>query len=283
MACRRVIEGRAWRAGAVGDPRAIAHEAGGLLRDKDRRTAMSDNATGWAVKWYGATRRGCTCVSFEAARRQESTAPRKSVAARESGYRPYQIAGVQSRSSLPHDRCDGNLPAREFYYTESCGRLLHGRQRPGPDSGGAPWKQLKETPQRVRALAATYAAFLDQAFDSSKRRFHNFLSSDRCWLDEQGSEDCHGRAIWALGTAVGRARHWSLAEDGRPTFLASSAGGDELYFATGLGIQPDRHDEYLGRRRGDHPAKNVRAELTGRLMAIFDQVAGPTGTGLKRD
>jgi hypothetical protein len=34
-------------------------------------------------------------------------------------------------------------------------------------------------------------------------------------------------------------------------------------------------DEYLGRRRGDHPAKDVRAELTGRLMAIFDQVAAP--------
>jgi hypothetical protein len=34
-------------------------------------------------------------------------------------------------------------------------------------------------------------------------------------------------------------------------------------------------DEYLGRRTGDHPAKDVRAELTGRLMAIFDQVAAP--------
>jgi len=34
-----------------------------------------------------------------------------------------------------------------------------------------------------------------------------FLSADRRWLDEQGSEDSHGRAIWALGTAAGRSSH----------------------------------------------------------------------------
>ena len=27
---------------------------------------------------------------------------------------------------------------------------------------------------------------------------------DRGWLDEQGSEDCQGRALWALGVGVGR-------------------------------------------------------------------------------
>ena len=81
--------------------------------------------------------------------------------------------------------------------------------------------QSEEAPKRVRALAATYAAFLKYAFDPETARFHNFLGIDRCWLDEQGSEDAHGRAIWALGTAVGRSpigvrRRWRNSYSCRP-------------------------------------------------------------------
>jgi len=36
--------------------------------------------------------------------------------------------------------------------------------------------QLEEAPKRVRALAKTYAAFLDHAFEPKTARFHNFLS-----------------------------------------------------------------------------------------------------------
>src|SRR5690349_22687310 len=57
--------------------------------------------------------------------------------------------------------------------------------------------QLGEHPESVRTLATTYAAFLHHAFDSKTNRFHNHLSFDRRWLDEQGSEDCQARALWA--------------------------------------------------------------------------------------
>src|SRR5208337_1029737 len=64
--------------------------------------------------------------------------------------------------------------------------------------------EMEEEPESVRTLATTYAAFLHHAFDPKAKRFHNHLSLDRHWLDEQGSEDCQGRALWALGTGVGR-------------------------------------------------------------------------------
>ena len=101
--------------------------------------------------------------------------------------------------------------------------------------------QLEEAPKRVRALATTYAAFLDYAFDPKTERFRNFLGVDRRWLDELGSEDCHGRAIWALGTAVGRSPHWSSRGDGRTALRAGAAGRDGLHLAAGLGLQPDWH------------------------------------------
>src|SRR5581483_1616048 len=61
-----------------------------------------------------------------------------------------------------------------------------------------------ESPERSRAVSTTCAAFLNHAFDRQTKRFHNHLSFDRHWVDEQGSEDCHGRALWALGAGVGR-------------------------------------------------------------------------------
>src|SRR5260370_10769924 len=67
--------------------------------------------------------------------------------------------------------------------------------------------ELGEDTESVRTLATTCAAFLHHAFDIKTKRFHNHMSFDRRWLDEQGSEDCHGRALWALGVGVGRS-HW---------------------------------------------------------------------------
>src|SRR5205814_6930996 len=64
--------------------------------------------------------------------------------------------------------------------------------------------EMEEEPENVRTLATTYAAFLHHAFDPKTKRFHNRLSFDRRWLDEQGSEDSHGRALWALGLGAGR-------------------------------------------------------------------------------
>jgi hypothetical protein len=135
--------------------------------------------------------------------------------------------------------------------------------------------QLEETPKRVRALATTYAAFLDQAFDPNKARFHNFLSSDRRWLDEQGSEDCHGRAIWALGTAVGRSPHWISQKMAEQLFAQALPAVTDFtspraWAFTLIGIH-----EYLRRRTSDGLAGRVRKELTGRLMTIFDKVALP--------
>lgn len=51
-------------------------------------------------------------------------------------------------------------------------------------------------------LATRYLSFLDLAFNPRTGRFRNFLGYNRAWLEAGGSEDCHGRALWALGTAM---------------------------------------------------------------------------------
>ena len=66
-------------------------------------------------------------------------------------------------------------------------------------------KKLGHGSPQLCAKAATYAAFLNHAFDRKLGRFRNFMSFDRRWLEEVGSEDCQGHALWALGLCVSQA------------------------------------------------------------------------------
>jgi glycosyltransferase involved in cell wall biosynthesis len=52
------------------------------------------------------------------------------------------------------------------------------------------------------ALTSTYVAFLAHAWNDDERRFRNFLSFERTWLESRGSEDSHGRSVWAVATTA---------------------------------------------------------------------------------
>lgn len=51
-------------------------------------------------------------------------------------------------------------------------------------------------------LVHVYLSFLHYAFDYKNQRVRNFMSYSRRWLEEVGSEDSHGRTVWALGYAM---------------------------------------------------------------------------------
>ncbi|MBK8091607.1 MAG: glycosyltransferase family 4 protein [Verrucomicrobiaceae bacterium] len=61
--------------------------------------------------------------------------------------------------------------------------------------------------ESLRGLSTTYLAFLAAALNRDTGGFRNFMSFGRQWLEEEGSEDSHGRALWALGTGTVHAHH----------------------------------------------------------------------------
>lgn len=66
------------------------------------------------------------------------------------------------------------------------------------------------------ALTSNLAAFVQHAWNPDNRRFRNFMSFDRRWLEASGSEDSHGRTLWALGECVrsdvsASRRRWAAA------------------------------------------------------------------------
>ncbi len=51
----------------------------------------------------------------------------------------------------------------------------------------------------LNRLTSIYLSYLDYAYNADKGKFRNFMSYSREWLDEAGTDDSNGRAIWALG------------------------------------------------------------------------------------
>jgi len=135
-------------------------------------------------------------------------------------------------------------------------------------------QKLGHDSPRLSALAATYAAFINHAFDRQNRRFRNFMSFDRRWLEEVGSEDCHGHALWALGLCVAKAGQdgfqllaAQLFEQALP--LAAEFTSPRAWVFTLIGI-----DEYLRRFTGDRRAHQIRELLTAKLLQRHADAAG---------
>lgn len=118
-----------------------------------------------------------------------------------------------------------------------------------------------------------YLAFLAAAMNHENGRFRNFMSHGREWLEDAGSEDSHGRALWALGVGVGRSGndgHRRLCRQlfdrglqAVETFQSPRAWAFSL-----LGIH-----EILGNSSGDLKLNSVCVALTGRLYRLWQGFA----------
>jgi glycosyltransferase involved in cell wall biosynthesis len=84
------------------------------------------------------------------------------------------------------------------------------------------------TPSReTKRLVSTYLAFLHAA-QMEDGRFRNVLSYSRVFNPEPPSEDCTGRALWALGTAVQLAPHDGQRLLARQMFERALSGVKDL-------------------------------------------------------
>lgn len=126
-----------------------------------------------------------------------------------------------------------------------------------------------------RALASRYLAFVEHAYNEDTGRFRNFLSYERRWLEDQGSEDSHGRAVWALGATVGRssdAGQRALAGelfDAALPAVATFTSPRAWAFAL-LGV-----DEYLRARDDDRRVRGVGHALVERLLDLLQRASRP--------
>jgi glycosyltransferase involved in cell wall biosynthesis len=136
-------------------------------------------------------------------------------------------------------------------------------------------KDGREKAESATDLAFRYLAFLEHAFNSEKGRFKNFLSYDRRWTETEGSDDCHGRALWGLGTVLGRSEDLGLRgaagrlfESSLPVAVKFSSPRAWAYAL--LGVQG-----YLDSYPGDRDAQKIRSTLSLRLLQMYESVRKP--------
>jgi glycosyltransferase involved in cell wall biosynthesis len=123
--------------------------------------------------------------------------------------------------------------------------------------------------------SSRFLSFLEHAFNPAKGRFRNFLGYDRRWLEAEGSEDSHGRALWALGTVLGRSTDQGLRCAAGRLFEFSLPAVMEFrspraWAYTVLGIH-----EYLTSYPGDRDAQKVQSVLARRLLEMYESVRSP--------
>lgn len=256
------------------DSEAMAREVSALLRDDIRRHAMRRNAyrCGREMVWSHVAQ--LYMQSFELSRLQGTAPSRKSLLTKTLDLRPPQLPALKldhlqrmTDSTGVFQHANFSIPNfAEGYCTDDNARayiltvLL---------------EELGQDRDIACALATTCTSFLQYAFDPNTRRFHNHLGFDRRWIDEQGSEDCQGRAIWALGFGVGRSPFRSFRFMAGQLFAQALPAMMEFTspraWAFGLlGIH-----EYLRHLSGDTLVNQTREALLSKLLDLLDRNSTP--------
>jgi glycosyltransferase involved in cell wall biosynthesis len=257
------------------DSSAIATEIVGLLDDPEKRLGMRQRAAehGRPMLWPAVAQ--SYLRTFERARAEHADRLHTAFRASTLASRPAELplvnldhVEVMSDDTGMLQHATFNVPRYdEGYCVDDNARAL--MLMTLLEDAGA------DDPRIVRKLASRYMAFISDAFNHPIGRFRNFMSHARKWREEQGSEDSHGRALWALGTVVGRS-----ADPGRHSLAGvlfhaglgavSSFTSPRAWAFTLLGIE-----QYLHAFEGDRNVQAAGREIGERLHGLFRRTDQP--------
>ncbi len=257
-----------------GDSQAIGAEIAALLTDDARRLKMRQRAyaESRSMTWERVAERYVT--AFEAAWR--SRLPRVVARPRPDAITPPPMPAVPAmRTAHLLAMCDDTglfqhalhcVPDRAHGYCVddnaralllACALNQPGEQ-PLPD-----------------VLTSRFAAFVQHAWNRDIRRFRNFMGFNRTWLEDKGSEDSHGRTVWALGAcarkdASASRRAWATALFAEALPAVEAFASPRALAFTLLGLE-----DYCAAIPTDGRAARVRRALAERLMSSLRAVETP--------
>lgn len=253
------------------DAPAIAKEVNALLGDDDARLQLRRRAAqgGRASLWPAVGKRYVETFAqakVEHARRLQTVFEAKTLAKRPAELPELNLehlrmltddTGVLQHAAFSVPRCSDGYCLDDNARALLVTALVE-------DSGTSDAKT-------VRALASRYLGFVSFAFDARGGRFRNFLSYSREWLEQFGSEDSHGRALWALGNVVGRSAAPGRQSQGSALFHAAlpavrSFTSPRAWAYALLGV-----DAYLGAFAGDRTVQALGREMAQRLLELYQR------------
>ncbi len=252
------------------DSGAIAREAIAIFGDDDKRRALCQRAAeyGRDMKWPAVAR--SYLRTFEQAASTHASRVHTQFRAKTAAMRPAELPETNldhlrlmtdDTGVLQHAIYDVPRYAEGYCVDDNARALLVMAYLEDAGTTEDSWV--------VRSLASRYLAFVSAAFNVEKRRFRNFMTYGRQWAEEFGSEDSHGRAVWALGAVVGRSNEpgrqslcGSLFHEALPAVETFSSPRAWAYALLGI-------DEYLRAFQGDSHVQAVRTAVAQRLLDLF--------------
>lgn len=253
------------------DPAAIAREVIGVLDNDVRRNSMRKKAyTFCREAIWKEVARGYLEVFQEARRERENRPrPRYTYNENEKNITLFELPEISFDHMLMLTDDTGILqhaahtvPNRHHgYCTDDNARALIvaalGTRYPVGDS------------DHLDALTNRYLSFLQYAFNDERGRFRNFMSYSRHWLDEVGSEDSHGRAVWSLGKAVSYLYHPGHVTLATTLFNQAIPATESLESPRALAFALVGIDAYLTKFAGDSEVHRIQEVLAKRLYELF--------------
>jgi glycosyltransferase involved in cell wall biosynthesis len=257
------------------DPGAIAAEVIDLLTNEDKRVELCRRAAAYGrdMKWPVVARRYHD--TFERARTDHTLRLHAAFQAKTLAARPAELPDLNlghlhtmtdATGLLQHAAFSVPNYADGYCLDDNARALLLATMV--EDAG-------TEEPKSLQSLASRYLAFVSHAFNDKLGRFRNFMTYTREWMEDCGSEDSHGRALWALGSVVGRSydpgRHslsGQLFHAALPALSDFTSPRAWAFALLGIG-------EYLRAFKGDSNVEAMRAILAERLLDVFHRTNRP--------
>lgn len=238
------------------DPDSLGAAVTGLLVDDPARLAMGRKAyaASRAMTWANSARRYAD--AFRAVSRPANALPFMALGhfaamCDDTGLFQHAVHGIPDRD---HGYCiDDNARALLL-----CCRM----EADGP------------TPFTT-AMAPRFAAFIQHAWNPDTGRFRNFMGFDRHWLEPAGSEDSHGRALWALGVCAARTddpllAQWAAALFTRALGPVETFTSPRAWAFALLGLA-----DFCRPNPGDNEARRIRMILGERLESLLYDCESP--------
>jgi len=254
------------------DPVALAREVIDLLDHPDERRAIQERAYQYGRKmiWSNVGRRYLDTFEEAKHRRLRKNVPERQL----------ETLGLRQQQ-LPEIKLDY---LRRM--TDDTGMLQHAKYTVPDRTHGycvddnaralivtVTLQDFQPLDPALSGLAAIYLGFLGDAFNAQTGRFRNFMSYDRRWLEETGSEDSHGRAVWGLGVAVALSREKGQVAFAVALFQRALKTVEHFTSPRAVAFAIIGIHAYLRRYSGDSRAKRMRKILSKRLMQQFVDVA----------
>jgi len=121
----------------------------------------------------------------------------------------------------------------------------------------------------IDSLIITYLTFIHHSFNSETELFRNFMSYERKWLEESGSEDSNGRAIFVLGYFIKNSTDYSHLALSKMLFDSSFKNMEKFKSLRAISYIVMGCIFYLQRFSGARDVKRMCKKLLERLSEQY--------------